>query len=319
MKSDLLTSKKKCKTLKIIAIVLLVILTCAALFSVAAVAFDANDYSSSSSSSSSSDDDDGDGLFFLLYLIFELIPFPWNIIIAIVVIIIFISVKSKGKKIPENPSAPTVAQAGAQNKTQLLSLPNRNGKVLAAVQQFDSEFNGANMVALAKSTFISVQTAWCNRNMEPVRGLMSTNQYNTVKRQVQAKIDQGVTYHYEDITIPEAWLTSYVRDKEFEYVTVYVHASYIDYQVDDKTGNIIRGNRSTHWHIGFKMKFMRKISTSSAHIEGKTCPNCGAPIFITSSAKCEYCGTVITNASEEWVLSDFMSVRSDTTDEGIRS
>ena len=37
----------------------------------------------------------------------------------------------------------------------------------------------------------------------------------------------------------------------------------------------------------------------------KFCPNCGAPTKITSSGKCEYCGSVITIGSHDWVLAGF--------------
>ena len=34
------------------------------------------------------------------------------------------------------------------------------------------------------------------------------------------------------------------------------------------------------------------------------CPNCGAPTQITSSGKCEYCGSIITTGEHSWALSN---------------
>ena len=35
----------------------------------------------------------------------------------------------------------------------------------------------------------------------------------------------------------------------------------------------------------------------------KNCPACGAPLDINATAKCPYCGSVVTVQQEEWALS----------------
>jgi hypothetical protein len=70
------------------------------------------------------------------------------------------------------------------------------------------------------------------------------------------------------------------------------------------------------------MKFMRSVGVlTKERAEGLTdysCPNCGAPLEFTSSAKCAYCGSIVTTGQYSWVLSDFGTIRDDTIDEGIR-
>lgn len=198
------------------------------------------------------------------------------------------------------------------------TVPNRNVEIRDAVRQFDPSFSADAMVSFATDTFVKVQNAWCARDLEPVRGLMHSNLYNTTMKQVQSKIDQHVTYHYENITINNAYLTSYVRDSEFEYITVYLNTRYIDYQVNDDTGEIIRGDKTTMWKMRYLMKFMRSVSGAGASEAPKFCPNCGAPLDIASSGKCEYCGSTVTSSSFDWLLSDFTTVRDDTKDDGIR-
>ena len=198
------------------------------------------------------------------------------------------------------------------------TVPNRNVEIRDAVRQFDPSFSADAMVSFATDTFVKVQNAWCARDLEPVRGLMHSNLYNTTMKQVQSKIDQHVTYHYENITINNAYLTSYVRDSEFEYITVYLNTRYIDYQVNDDTGEIIRGDKTTMWKMRYLMRFMRSVSGAGASEAPKFCPNCGAPLDIASSGKCEYCGSTVTSSSFDWLLSDFTTVRDDTKDDGIR-
>lgn len=158
--------------------------------------------------------------------------------------------------------------------------------------------------------------------MTPVRPVLHQNLFNTTQRQVEEKKKQGVVYHYESIAINTAYLTSFVRDKEFEYLTVYLNARMIDYQVDEKTGNIIRGDKTTRWDLRYKMKFVRSTSATTkgavSGTHGYNCPNCGAPLEITSSGECPYCGSIVTTGDYSWVLTDFTTVRNDTVDDGIR-
>ena len=42
-----------------------------------------------------------------------------------------------------------------------------------------------------------------------------------------------------------------------------------------------------------------------------SCPNCGAPTKITSSGKCEYCGSIITTGEHGWVLDKLEGYRSE--------
>ena len=39
-----------------------------------------------------------------------------------------------------------------------------------------------------------------------------------------------------------------------------------------------------------------------------SCPNCGAPMDLTYSAKCEYCGTVANNSKYDWVIAQIRGV-----------
>ncbi len=226
--------------------------------------------------------------------------------------------KKKGGRSGKNrPAAPDKNGVRPANGGQGLrvSVPDRTAQIRDVIQSTDPAFDNKAFVQFAKSVFVAVQSAWCARDLEPVRGVMHTNLYNTTMKQVQSKIDGRVTYHYEDIRINNAYLTSFVRDSEFEYLTVYLQAQYRDYQTDDNTGNVVRGDKNTVWGFRYKMKFMRSMTASA---EAKFCPNCGAPLNITTSGVCEYCGSTVTTTSREWVLSDFTTVRDDTKDDGIR-
>ena len=293
---------------------ILLIAVVAIAFCTAVTAFDGNDYGggggysggsshhSSSSSSSSGDGDIG----------------PLGLVIVIVfVVIVIISAKSKSK----NQGAGTVRPGQGTQGINVI-LPNRNDQIQEIIRKKDPNFSADDFVTFSKQVFIDIQTAWCARDLTTVRPVMHQNLYNTTQRQIHDKINQGVVYHYENIAINTAYLTSFTRDKDYEYLTVYLNSRMIDYQVDEKTGNIIRGDKTTRWDMRYKMKFVRSVGvTTKDKVSGAqeyNCPNCGAPLEITSAGKCEYCGSTVSTGDYSWVLTDFTTVRNDTVDDGIR-
>ena len=154
-----------------------------------------------------------------------------------------------------------------------------------------------------------------------MRFLLHEYLYDTTAKQIQSKIDQGVIYHYESMVVNTAYLTSYAKDRQFEYLTIYLNARMIDWQEDEKTGVVLRGDKTTRWDLRYKMKFIRSLEIrteeATAGLAGFNCPNCGAPLEASTSTECRYCHTIIKSGQNGWVLSDFATIRDDTVDEGI--
>lgn len=316
---------------------LLTAIAAAAVFCFAAGAFDANDYDYSYdsdwgsswdwgdndsdysysgsvfSSSGGSDGGSGDG---------------WGISLAVIVIVVLILysvLKNANSRNGNSSSAPPPVTTGGVRPAnggqgRNVHLPDRTAQIEQIIKKDDPNFTADDFAAFAKDVYIDIQTAWCKRDLTPVRPVLHTNLYNTTCKQIQSKIDQGVIYHYESIAINTAYLTSYVRDRQFEYLTLYLNARFIDYQTDERTGNILRGDKNTRWDFRYKMKFMRTVGvkTKEAVQQGHNCPNCGAPLEISSSGECPYCGSTVTTGLYSWVLSDFTTIRDDTKDDGIR-
>ena len=271
------------------------------------LAFDGNDYDSGGSDWSSSDWDSdyssgGD---------------PSSFVVAIAVTAIFmIYLFAKAKKGASNrPNQ-------SPNQRPQTQLPNRTLQIEAIIKAHDPRFSASDFAGFVKRVYIDIQTAWCKRDLPSVRAFLHDNLYDTTQKQIQAKIDQGVVYHYESMVVDTMYLSGYAKDAQFEYLTVYLSARMIDWQENEKTGAILRGDKTTRWSLQYKMKFMRSIwvqtSEAVSAATGHNCVNCGAPLEMTSSAKCAHCDSIVTTGQYSWVLSDFATLRNDTVDEGIR-
>ena len=244
--------------------------------------------------------------------------------VAVIILIVVLRTNLMGKRMKRRFTLAGTGNVRSGQGGQGINvfLPNRSDQIQTIIRMKDPGFSADDFVTFAKQVYIDIQTAWCARDLTSVRPVMHQNLYNTTMRQVQDKINQQIIYHYEDMVINTAYLTGFARDKDYEYLTVYLNASMIDYQTHEPTGNIIRGDKTTRWDMRYKMKFVRTAGTFTrdkvSDVREYNCPNCGAPLEITSSGKCDYCGSTVSTGDYSWVLTDFTTVRNDTIDEGIR-
>lgn len=201
-------------------------------------------------------------------------------------------------------------------------LPDRTDQIAGIIKGHDPDFTAPDFVSFVKRVYIDIQNAWANRDLKPVMAVMHQNLYQMTEAQIHAKIRDGVVNHLERISVNTAYLSSYRRDAQYEYVGVYLAAAMVDYQVREATGEVILGDRHTRWNLNYKMVFMRSLDVKTKKAEdknvGHACPCCGAPLTGTAFGKCEYCGNVVTTGMYSWVLSDFGVIKDDTIDEGIQ-
>lgn len=184
----------------------------------------------------------------------------------------------------------------------------RSKQVAESIRENDKFFNEDKFISDAKNKFIKLQNAWSERDWETIRPIESESLFELHSKQLQGYKDRGQINKMERIAVNFAELVSYSVDNEKETVVVALNSSMVDYIIDEKTGNVIKGDRETRRTNTYKLSFIRKkgVKTETGTDEVKTtnCPNCGAPTRITSSGKCEYCGSVITIGEHDWVLND---------------
>lgn len=278
--------------------------------------YDSGSYSSSGGSLSAND------IHMIVWIIQGILegnPAAWICIILVVLLMMGKGRMRKKKYSQQSSSAPTYKPP--VQKPATVQLPDRTSEISLIIQERDPAFTAPDFISFVRDVYVDIQDAWMKRNLEPVRGVLHQNLYQQTQKQIDKKIADGIINYLERISVNTAYLTSYRRDAEYEYVTVYLAASMIDYQVKEATGEILYGDKTTRWNLKYKMTFVRANDAVSRSAEEKdegfVCPNCGAPLTGTSFGVCEYCDSVVTTGVYDWVLTSFGVVKEDTVDEGI--
>lgn len=149
------------------------------------------------------------------------------------------------------------------------------------------------------NTYKDIQIAWMNKDLEPVRNMLSDHMFNMYKTQVATLIAKKQTNMMEDITYDNCRVINVQNINGKQEVTVILEVTCKDYIVD-KNNKVIRGKDTAINHYRYRLCFVRSVTKSTLD----TCPNCGAGLENAASDKCEYCGTVITKESTNLAMTE---------------
>lgn len=250
-----------------------------------------DDYSSSSSS--------GSGGFFIF-------SGPGLVIFIIAIVVYIIVSKNRKNNHPYNYiHNRKIESYRMQDKQQREA---RERQIENKIQQTDPNFNKEEFVAWSKNLFIKLQQAWTNRDWETIRTFETESLFEQHKNQLQGYIDNNQINVMDRICVNYANLYNYRVEGDKEILVVRLNSRMEDYIIDATTKQVLKGEKGLDKVNTYLLTFIRKqgVKTQAGTTEVNTtnCPNCGAPTKITSSGKCEYCGSVITTGEYNWVLSN---------------
>lgn len=230
------------------------------------------------------------------------------VFIAIFILAFAYLIGKKGRSYTPAPSG--------RNTSSSFSVKNNTDEISRAIMKYDPAFSSEKFMSWAKEAFITLQTAWSEKNFDKVRNFEKEELFNQHKKQLDEYISNGWVNVLSRININQAYLFRYIRDMDYEYLTVYFDTRMGDYIKEENTGNIVKGDPSRDYYLKYLYTFMRKTGVltdpAKSNKSVTNCPNCGAPTTVTSSGQCEYCGSVITTGEFDWVLSDITGVNERT-------
>lgn len=238
----------------------------------------------------------------------------WTTIVIIIVVIIVVLIIGKGKGGTSVSSRPTGTFTGGASLTHIP--PDNGDRITEAIKQVDPDFNKDKFLSWTKEVFVTLQNAWTARDWEKIRPFESEELYRQHEHQLQEYVRNKTINMVERINVGQTFLTSYTRNKDTETLTVYMRVRMNDYIVSEETGQVVKGFKDVEVHTAKLLTFMRSTGTKTVPdgdgLNVVKCPNCGAPVSVTSAGQCEYCGHIITSGEYAWVLTAMSSVRNDT-------
>lgn len=175
--------------------------------------------------------------------------------------------------------------------------------------EIDENFNTEEFKAYASETYIRLQKAWQNKNLDPIRDCLTDAFYAKNDKQLENYRQNKQTNIVDDITVQSVTPLGWKQEDNKDIFIVDVKTRNVDYVIDDETGAVIRGSKNEFKYMNYEFTFVRKKGIKTGEESRiSVCPNCGAELNINSSAKCEYCGSLITREAVDWCIENIKGI-----------
>lgn len=223
----------------------------------------------------------------------------WVVLVIIVVLILLIfgipiikSMLGKNKK--------TVIAPGAL-PTDVSTL-----KPVSEYNSVDPNFSQPDFCEEISNMYIRFQNAWQAKKLDDIRPCLSDDFYAQIDRQLDAYRRNKQTNRIERISVMGVDLLGWKQESGNDVMIARLQTRIVDYVVDDATGNVIGGSNTAEKFMTYEWNLIRTSGRQTGTGNGESasnCPNCGAPLNLNKSAKCEFCGSIIETDDFDWVLS----------------
>ncbi len=175
---------------------------------------------------------------------------------------------------------------------------------IASLIATDAAFKWETFAARVTTGFQTLQSAWCDQNLEAGRGFLSPGAYFAWRAQLETLAAEGRRNVMENLTVRAIQPVRVIHGRVYDDLTVRIVAESSDYEVDP-TGKIVFGDRSVR-PFAEEWTFQRSVGVATSEKAGtleNTCPNCGAPLALTQIGECRYCKAAVTSGRFDWVVS----------------
>jgi len=214
----------------------------------------------------------------------------FGVIIGVVIIFLVLS----------NPTFnPRIAKKNSKNNSVSLTSNYRDINI-DKIHSVDLNINIEEFKIYAYNVYKVIQTAWMNFDTETIRKFTTDEIYNMYSSQLETlklKNQKNVMKNFEYI---DAKIIDIRNENGVITINVYLRVKCLDYVINEKTKKTLRGSDSRRLDIEYVLSFV-KSETDNKDVE--KCPNCGAPVEMTSSATCPYCDSVLVKNANKYVMS----------------
>ena len=172
--------------------------------------------------------------------------------------------------------------------------------------ELDPEFDEERIRTLMANLYVQMQETWQKKDISPLRPYMTDKFFAQMDGQLDQFRKAGRTDYTERIAVLNTGLVGWRQSAGMDYVTVSLSSRIVSYVLDDRTGELISGDRKREKFMEYEIELCRKSGTitspESDGVKSATCPHCGAPLKLNASAKCECCGSVIESVNTDWAI-----------------
>ena len=115
---------------------------------------------------------------------------------------------------------------------------------LRAIAEGDRSFSKENFLLDVRKNFMRFQEAWVARDLGPIREMVDRDIYEKCQGDLDELRREGRINRLDDIQVRRLELAEAWQEEDFDFATVRVEASLLDYLVAETSGEVLGGSRT---------------------------------------------------------------------------
>ncbi|MCR4744868.1 MAG: TIM44-like domain-containing protein [Lachnospiraceae bacterium] len=203
-----------------------------------------------------------------------------------------------------------------KNRGEMAGIDYGNGfNPIGRYRELDPNFNEAKLREKLANLYIQMQQKWHEKNIESLKPYFTDAFYNQSNLQLNEFRQFHRTPCTERVAVLEVSFIGFYQNAGMDHILVKMRTRIVAYVLDDRTGRVISGDMRREKFMEYEWDICRKSGVRTRMINGMSsihCPYCGAPLNINETAKCAYCGSVVTVVNEDWTLNNIRGISQKT-------
>lgn len=200
-------------------------------------------------------------------------------------------------------------------ETQVVEKP-KDLQPIETYKELDPGFEMAEFQARLSNLYVQLQNCWTAKDLSPMRPYMTDMVYEQFERQLSRYKKEHITNRVENISVLAVELLGFTQTGGEDHIVAKLRTRINDYVVKDGTEEVVKGDPKKEKFMTYEWTLSRTSGLTTGHsqeMQSVNCPNCGAPLSINETAKCPYCGTVVTVPNTDFVISSIRGLKQQTS------
>ena len=236
-----------------------------------------------------------------------------EIIIMVIIFIVFTLIKYLKNKNNDNESIKRIMNES--NRPSNSPTPSSDLRSMSSYTKVDPSFSESEFKEKLSNLYVRFQNDWQAKDLTELRPYLTDGYFAQMDRQLDKYRQSNQTNHVDRIAVLGVTLKGWKAEYDHDVIVAVLDTRIVDYVTDDVTGNVIRGSNTKEKFMKYEWTLIRTkgvITSRSTGTTAQTCPHCGAQIDINHSTVCEYCDSVITTDTFDWVVSNIKGISQKT-------
>lgn len=138
----------------------------------------------------------------------------------------------------------------------------------AQISRYDSSFNEERFKETAQDMFFRIQAGWMNRTLQGIENLFTTEMADFFKSEFERMKQTGRINRLENIAMRKVEPSEVWQESGRDYVTILFTANLLDYTLDEKTNQVVEGDRLNPVKFQEFWTFCRDTNSSQWKLSG---------------------------------------------------